>query len=138
MKKNNQKKSKIPSSDSKKNDLLGLFAELKGEYLDTFPEKIKSIETFWQKRDRKNLQNEYHKIKGTGSTYGAEELSTIADIMEELCERDSQHLGMSIMISLDAFQKVCHHHRKNIPIDLNKEKFFRLLRHYQNQLNSAS
>lgn len=119
------------------NELNDLFVELKQEYLDSFEEKIQSIMTFWHRRDRKNLQNEFHKIKGTGSTYGVYEATEVAEILEDLCAQNSPRLGLSIMIAIEAFRHICFQHRRNEGLDLEQQKFFRVLKHFQKERKSA-
>jgi chemotaxis protein histidine kinase CheA len=129
--------SKKNSPTNKQNELNELFIELKQEYLDSFDEKIESIMTFWHRRDRKNLQNEFHKIKGTGTTYGVHEATHIAEILEDLCARNSSQLGVSIMMAIEAFRHIRHQHRNGETLDLDKQRFFRVLQHFQKGSKSA-
>lgn len=131
-KKSNQK------STPKDAGLTDLFKELKGEYLESFPEKIDTLRLMWEKTDREGLHNEFHKIKGTGTTYGLPEVTSIAEILEEMCEQNCEKLGVSIVIALDLFQKVCQSHKFEVAYDLYKDPLFKRLKEFFDQMELAS
>jgi HPt (histidine-containing phosphotransfer) domain-containing protein len=133
-----KKKSAKQKQTPKDAGLSDLFKELKGEYLDSFPEKIETIRKLWQSGDRKGLHNEFHKIKGTGSTYGLPEVTTIAEILEEMCLKNSDKLGMSIVIALDLMQKICRSHKFELDYDFQKDPLYKNLRVFFEQMELAS
>jgi HPt (histidine-containing phosphotransfer) domain-containing protein len=131
---------KSPGRKSKKtkaNELNSLFAELKAEYIDTFEEKIFVIEKFWQEYNTQQLENEYHKIKGTGSTYGVKEATDVAEVMEDLCHQSSEQLGVCILISLGLFRKIRDQYKNAAPFDLSKDPGFKFISARQDELESA-
>ncbi len=117
----------------KKNELNDLFIELKQEYLESFDEKIESIMAFWFRRDMKNLKNEFHKIKGTGKTYGVHEATVIAEILEDLCDADSPKLGLGIMIFLETLRHIRHQHESKSTLDLDSQTGFIALKRLQKE-----
>ncbi len=117
----------------KKNELNDLFIELKQEYLESFDEKIESIKTFWFRRDMKNLKNEFHKIKGTGTTYGVHEATAIAEILEDLCDTKSPKLGLSIMIFIEILRHIRFQHEHKSNLDLNSQKCFIALQSFHKE-----
>lgn len=132
---------KTPPRNAKKapqsNELNTLFAELKAEYLETFTEKITTIEKAWQAKNRKQLESEYHKIKGTGATYGINEATQVAEVLEALCHEGSTKLGLCIMVSLHLFRKIEIHYKKEAPYEITKDAAFKFLRRCQDELESA-
>lgn len=58
---------------------------LQSDYLRTLPEKIKIIEEQIKKNDSNNVRESFHKLKGTGTTYGLPEVTALADIVETIC-----------------------------------------------------
>lgn len=111
---------------SQMNDVI---LELKKEYLESFEEKIQTIETLWQKKERELLLNEFHKIKGTGATYGVPEVTELGRVMEELCAQGPDNLGVLVLLSTELLRRIQYHH--TLPDSLwNLEKdpdFARLL-----------
>jgi len=119
------------------NELNDLFAELKTEYLESFAEKIQVIEQMWQAKDRESLTNEYHKIKGTGLTYGVQEMTDIAEIVEDLCHQKSPQLGFAIMMSVELFKRVRASYEQGESFELGRDKIFKALRKIQEELETA-
>lgn len=117
----------------KKNELNDLFIELKQEYLESFDEKIESIMTFWFRRDLKNLKNEFHKIRGTGTTYGVHEATAIAEILEDLCDDNSPKLGLSIMIFVEMLRHIRFQHEHKNTLELDSQKCFLALKRFHKE-----
>jgi HPt (histidine-containing phosphotransfer) domain-containing protein len=133
MKKSTGKK----SGKSKQTELNTLFAELRTEYLETFDEKIDQIQRIWQSYDSKSLESEFHKIKGTGSTYGIKEATQLAEVMEDLCHQGTPQLGMCVLLSIDILVKIRKQYQQETPYDLSKDPGYKFLRARQDELESA-
>jgi chemotaxis protein histidine kinase CheA len=121
----------------KNEELNELFSELKTEYLETFPEKIVAIEKLWQAKNKRALEDEYHKMKGTGTTYGVEEVSRIAELMEDMCYQGHPQLGFGVLMSIELFQRVREHSISNTTYELDKDNVFKALRKLHDKLESA-
>ena len=65
-----------------------MMAELREEYLASMPGKITDIESHIIARDCEKLRDDFHKLKGTGKTYGIPEISELGECMEKLCLKD--------------------------------------------------
>ena len=59
-----------------------LLKELQQEYIQSIPEKIKELKEFLEKKDMENLLNSFHKLKGSGKTYGLEEVTILGQFFE--------------------------------------------------------
>ena len=59
-----------------------LLKELQLEYIQGIPEKIQELRIFCQTNDFDNLLNSFHKLKGSGKTYGLEEVSELGQFFE--------------------------------------------------------
>ncbi|MCB0351304.1 MAG: Hpt domain-containing protein [Bdellovibrionales bacterium] len=62
-----------------------MMAELKAEYVASFPEKLTEIRSHYEANDREKLRDDFHKLKGTGKTYGLPEVSILCEVVEKLC-----------------------------------------------------
>ncbi len=69
------------------NDLMD---ELRAEYIQSFPQKIADITTYFQQKDLDNLINSFHKIKGSGKTYGIPEMSELGEHFERLLKEQKE------------------------------------------------
>jgi len=65
-----------------------MMKELQKEYIENLPNKITAIQSHFEKMDVTALEDAFHKIKGTGKTYGVPELSTLAKVLEKACKDD--------------------------------------------------
>lgn len=65
--------------------LQNLLAELQKEYLESLPEKIKSISELIRAKELELVETEFHKLKGTGRTYGVPEISRVGELGERAC-----------------------------------------------------
>ena len=62
-----------------------MLKSLQREYLASIPEKIQIIEMQIAKQDAANLRESFHKLKGTGRTYGLPEVSELGALVEQIC-----------------------------------------------------
>ncbi len=83
-----------------------MMAELRQEYIQSLPEKIQNLERCWAARDLPALQDSFHKLKGTGKTYGLPEVSLVAEVMERICKTQPQALDTAAPLGLALFQKI--------------------------------
>jgi HPt (histidine-containing phosphotransfer) domain-containing protein len=80
--------------------LKEVLAELQRNYLQAIPDKIILIETLYKNRQYDLLETEYHKLKGTGRTYGLPEVTLLGAALERLCETDRERLQVAVPLSL--------------------------------------
>ncbi len=65
-----------------KPQLSSILQELKQDYLKSLPVKIKLLKELTSEQNWEKLAVEYHKLKGTGKTYGFPEVSIVCEKME--------------------------------------------------------
>lgn len=59
-----------------------LMAELRKEYIDSLNDKVVEAHELLERRDFVSVQNLFHKLKGSGATYGIPEASQLGEIVE--------------------------------------------------------
>jgi chemotaxis protein histidine kinase CheA len=79
--------------------LTALLAELQKNYLASFNEKAVNLEHLWKTGKLEELTTEYHKLKGTGRTYGLPEVTQLGEVLESICE---YHVGLHDEMALTA------------------------------------
>lgn len=83
----------MAKSENKK--LSRVLSDLKIEYLEALPGKIQKIKNLTLQEDWPQIYEEYHKLKGTGKTYGFPEISILCERLESLAQKkDSQKIGL--------------------------------------------
>lgn len=87
-------------------DLKEILEGLKREYLKNLPEKIETAKKLWKSGDIDLLETEFHKLKGTGKTYGLPEISELGLIAEELCSKDGPTRDRAVGLTLDILGQI--------------------------------
>lgn len=62
-----------------------LLQKLQQDYVASLPEKVSNIERLRSQTDVPSLREAFHKLKGTGQTYGVPEVSQLAEVVEQVC-----------------------------------------------------
>lgn len=74
-------------SQQDKKKLAELLQELKKDYLKKLPAHIEKLYKLTSERDWPLLEEEYHKLKGTGKTYGFTDISVVCEKLESLAKK---------------------------------------------------
>lgn len=61
-----------------------LLKSLQKEYLSELPSRIEDIKVHLEHKDIPALTEDFHKLKGTGKTYGIPEISDLGEQVEQL------------------------------------------------------
>ncbi len=102
--------------------LEALLAELRKEYLSQLPVRIQTIQAHNSRP--KELEDDFHKLKGTGKTYGIPEISILAEVGEIIC-RDQKHNIAEALPLLIALLADIHTQRlRQEPFDVTSDPRF--------------
>jgi HPt (histidine-containing phosphotransfer) domain-containing protein len=74
-----------------------MMAELRAEYVASIPQKIADIKSHTAAGDRELLRNDFHKLKGTGKTYGIPEISELGLVFEKYCLQNPANLDFTAL-----------------------------------------
>jgi HPt (histidine-containing phosphotransfer) domain-containing protein len=64
------------------NTFAAELAKLQEKYVQTFPEKIQTLELLYASQDRAGLAELFHKLKGNGKTFGFAAITEIARLVD--------------------------------------------------------
>ncbi len=87
-------------------ELKEILEGLKRDYLKSLPEKIENAAKLWRAGETDLLETEFHKLKGTGKTYGLPEISELGLIAEELCSKKGATRDRAVELALDILGKI--------------------------------
>lgn len=105
-----------------------LLKELQLEYIQGIPEKIKEIREFASKNDLENLINSFHKLKGSGKTYGLEEVSILGQFFEMwLREKAEKAIPFSLKAA-EVLQRIFDSRTQGQPYNLESDSEFKRLK----------
>lgn len=82
--------------EEKKSPLKNVLDDLKTDYLKSLPAKIDKLKQLSSSKNWSELSEEYHKLKGTGKTYGFPEITLICEHMEKLIIKKDNALNNSL------------------------------------------
>lgn len=80
--------------------------ELRGEYLAGFPKKIELIHQALNSNDCEFIELEFHKLKGTGSTYGLPEVSLLGETVERACKTNPTNLKQFVPLAIKILETI--------------------------------
>lgn len=104
--------------------LQDVLAGLQKNYLASMPEKIERIETLFKAKSLDELESEYHKLKGTGRTYGIPEVTQLGAAMERLCDSLPEKLGEKVPVSVRLIKEITAARLKGQVYDLDAQEDF--------------
>jgi HPt (histidine-containing phosphotransfer) domain-containing protein len=107
--------------------LKELLAELQKDYLASFPDKIANLRKLFLADQLDDLQTEYHKLKGTGRTYGVPEVSQLGGALERLCQEDPDSLPSAVPLSLAVLERIRISRAKDMPLNLDDDRDFQTI-----------
>ena len=85
-------------------DIENLMKELRQTYLDGLPEKLQSLSDLKDQKNWSELENEFHKLKGTGRTYGLPEVTRIGELMEKICKQGGTDITDHVEASIELLE----------------------------------
>ena len=110
--------------------LKNLLAELQRDYLESIPTKIANIQLLWSERrngDLRALQTEFHKLKGTGRTYGLPEISQLGEALETLCEEKHESLETVVTLASRVLESIRTSRESGVPYPLENDRDFQVI-----------
>jgi HPt (histidine-containing phosphotransfer) domain-containing protein len=110
-----------------KRKLSALMSELKEDYLGKLPDKIAYLKKLTIQQDWKALEHEYHKLKGTGKTYGLPEISSVCLKLEAMAQQTETRDHETFTRALTLIEKIHAAHQQGQSFDLQSDDFARRL-----------
>lgn len=98
-----------------------MMAELRKEYVDSIPQKINDITLHLNAKDDAKLRDDFHKIKGTGKTYGIPEISLLGEVIEFLYLKTHDSRYNSTEWALNALKNIHSSRIKNLPFSIESD-----------------
>lgn len=112
-------------------NLEDVLAKLQKTYISNMPEKLKLMKSYIEAKNFTALREEFHKIKGTGRTYGLPEVTDLGAVFEEILILTE--FNPALNSALDAYDLF-----KDIHTSRSKNKAFNISQdpRYKNLLSS--
>ena len=101
-----------------------MMAELRTEYIASIPKKIADIKLHLKENATEKLRDDFHKLKGTGKTYGIPEISELGFAVEKICMEKPELIKVVIPISTIVLLSIYQSRLGNQAHNMNKDDNF--------------
>lgn len=101
-----------------------LMQELQKEYLADLPGRVQAIQSAFDRASINEIREDFHKLKGTGRTYGIPEISDLAGAMEQICIRCPDQVGQVIPSALAILHEIHLYRTAAQAFDILSDKRF--------------
>lgn len=105
-----------------------ILAGLKKEYLDGLPARLSDIRQHLRSGKLDVIKDEFHKLKGTGKTYGIPEITEVGALAETICGGIRGHVAKAVPLALDLLNAIHRAQSKQETFDVHSDPRFSELR----------
>ncbi len=105
-----------------------ILRNLQRDYLASLPQKISDLEGMIQNGEPSVLREAFHKLKGTGRTYGIPEISDLAEIVENICLSKPGHAGSAARQAVMILHDISMARNSNSQFDLESDPRYKKIR----------
>lgn len=105
-----------------------LMSQLRTEYVQELPAKIAQIASELKNRQFHVVREDFHKLKGTGKTYGIPEISQLAEVVEKICMNCPEQAAEAVPEALTLLSEIHRHRTAAQPFDILGDKRFSRLK----------
>jgi HPt (histidine-containing phosphotransfer) domain-containing protein len=95
-----------------------LLKSLHQEYLHSLPDKISMIEKQIKSGQTEQIADCFHKLKGTGTTYGFPEVSELGLVVEEICLTRPLQALTAAQLAVELLRDVYNARQRQTAFDL--------------------
>lgn len=95
-----------------------LMSELRLEYLQSFAEKYSTLRECFSQSDWYSIELEYHKLKGTGATYGVPEVTELCRHLERICRETKKIDKQTLETSIELLERIKEKYLENSEFEL--------------------
>lgn len=104
-----------------------LLDDIKKDYLAVLPGKLDKIRDLKNKGELLLVRDEFHKLKGSGKTYGFPEISTLCEKLETLCKLNHPEINSIIDHGISVLGKIHAGRQNQNPLDLTQDEEFKII-----------
>jgi HPt (histidine-containing phosphotransfer) domain-containing protein len=116
------KKENVVTQSQKQKDAMDA---LKQKYLQNIPDKIAAVRKIIATNEILHLEQEFHKINGSGKTYGYEAVSLVAFPIERHCKNKNPNVFALAELACQLLQKVYDNFNAKQPYEVQNDPLFK-------------
>ena len=101
-----------------------LLKSLRADYVAALPGKIDIILDQIDTSAHDELRESFHKLKGTGTTYGLPEVSELAEVLEDICTDQPTAAPVAARRATELLREIHQAHARDQSFDLHGDPRF--------------
>lgn len=105
-----------------------LLKTLQKDYLASLPEKVLKIRAQIAATSAGDLRESFHKLKGTGRTYGLPEVSELAEVVENVCLTYPGEAPGAASLAVSILEDIHSAHTHSLQFNLHQDPRFAQIR----------
>ena len=105
-------------------ELSDILNQLKDEYVCGLPQTIEAIEKLVARQDLAAFREEFHKLRGTGKTYGLDEVSLLGAVVEDLCVYQPQRAAGQMKRAVNLLARIYEARKAKRGFNLSEDPDF--------------
>lgn len=110
-----------------------MMEQLKKEYIQALPNRVDEIRRKLTAIDTSSLREDFHKLKGTGKTYGVPEITLLAEVVERICAgKPKEVVGAVVPEALDLLSLIHDHRTSQRSFDIELDERFHKIKDLAN------
>lgn len=104
-----------------------LLAQMRLEYLEVLPQRIETLKKLADAQNWSQIEVEFHKLKGTGKTYGIGAVSELCAALENLAKKQSNAELPQIWLGINGLEKILASELDGQTFDLHNDPGLKVL-----------
>lgn len=114
-----------------------MLEQMRREYVAELPQKMEHIRKNFAAGDYAQLLEDFHKLKGTGTTYGLPEITELGALVEEICEDIPANGPQALPLALELLQAIFEQRSNAKAFDILSDPRFSKLKGLTGKTNGA-
>ncbi|MCB0419586.1 MAG: Hpt domain-containing protein [Bdellovibrionales bacterium] len=120
-------------------DFEQMMKDLQKEYISELPDRIREIQSHFEVMDANLLRDDFHKLKGTGKTYGIPEISELCEVVESICLKGETLIKKVLPLSIELLHEIQKRRSKNENFALSSDtRFAQICKIENNEMHQAT
>jgi HPt (histidine-containing phosphotransfer) domain-containing protein len=108
--------------------LENILEELKRDYVASLPSRVETMSGLLKAGNAALLKDDFHKLKGSGKTYGVPEVSSVAELGESICRDKQSEMGFAIPVLLQLLTEIHQKQSRQESFDVGRDPRFSQLK----------
>lgn len=101
-----------------------MLKKLKDEYITNLPSKFDELKFLAEKKDFEELENFFHKLKGSGKSYGVSEVTTYGEYFENQLKAKKSLTEDQLSCSITLLEKIINERSVDKEFDIQTNEDF--------------